>query len=50
MEDIEEIFSNLLRKLPLNNNNLERCTFNMRKTLRGDWDGHIFRKREIRIV
>jgi hypothetical protein len=50
MEDIEEIFSNLLRKLPLNNNKLERHTFNMRKTLRGGWNGHIFRRGEIRIV
>jgi hypothetical protein len=49
MEDIEKIFSDLLRKLPLNNNAFKRRDFGMRK-MRGGWNGHIFRRGEIRVV
>ena len=44
-KEIEEIFGNILRNLPFDDNDLEKRTFSIKKILRGGWNGYIFGKR-----
>lgn len=48
IEDIEEIFSQLLRNLPLND--YDRRTFKLRKYIGGGKYGYIPRRREARFI